>query len=306
MSGIKQDDEKRRWSISRRMEFIELRLYWDGRVNRSDLVDFFGISVPQASNDLGRYMEQAPNNMVYDGRTKAYLATPSFTPMFSKPDAQSYFTQLRLFSEGILRKEASWLGWLPAYESVPTIARSVDPEKLRRVLECIRTKCALEVEYQSLSRPAPLRRWISPHALAYDGFRWHVRAWCHTRKNFQDFVLARMLDIGQLKPDNTNPETDLEWRQFISMKIGPHPALDVSARKAIEIDYGMVDGFMTISTRLALSFYVERRLGLDFAPDTISPNRQQIVLLNREEVEEARQAAKQAIEQSQANQAGSM
>jgi hypothetical protein len=300
MSNIKQDDEKRRWSISRRMEFIELRLYWDGRVNRSDLVDFFGISVPQASNDLGRYMEQAPKNMAYDGRTKAYLATQDFSPMFSKPDAQSYFTQLRLFSEGILPKEASWLGWLPAHESVPTIARSVDPEKLRRVLECIRTKCALEVEYQSLSRPDPLRRWISPHALAYDGFRWHVRAWCHTRNNFQDFVLARMLDIAQVKPGNTSPESDLEWHQFISMKIGPHPALEVSARKAIEIDYGMVDGFMTISTRLALSFYVERRLGLDFAPDTISPNRQQIVLLNREEVEEARREAKQAIEQSHA------
>lgn len=304
MSNIKKDDEKRRWSVSRRMEFIELRLYWDGRVNRSDLVDFFGISIPQASNDLGRYMEQAPDNMVYDARTKAYLATPCFNPTCSKPDSQSYFTQLRLISEGILLKETSWLGWLPAFESIPTIARSVDPEKLRRVLECIRTNCALEVEYQSLSRPFPLRRWISPHALAYDGFRWHVRAWCHTRNNFQDFVLARMLNIGQMKQDNTNPESDIEWHQFITMKIGPHPNLDVSARRAIEIDYGMVDGFMTIATRLALSFYVERRLGLDFAPDTISPYRQQIVLLNREEVEEARREIKESIERSKSEQIG--
>ena len=41
-----------RWGIERRLEFIEFRLYWEGGVNRSDIVEEFGVSVPQASKDL--------------------------------------------------------------------------------------------------------------------------------------------------------------------------------------------------------------------------------------------------------------
>ncbi len=292
---LSSSDPKRRWSIDRRLEFIEFRLYWDGKVNRSDLMDFFGISMPQASTDLGRYHEIAPHNMAYDGKVKAYLATPEFKPLLLKPDAQRYFTQLRLNTEGVLPKEACWLGWLPSHATVPTIARSVDPEKLRLILESIRTRKALNVEYQSLSRPAPLWRWISPHALAFDGFRWHVRSWCHTRGNFQDFVLARMLTIGETKPDNINPDDDLEWNQSVTLKIGPHPGLSDAAKKAIELDYGMENGVLAVTTRLALLFYAERRMGLDFDPDTVSPNRQQIVLLNREEVEETHSAIRRLI-----------
>ncbi|MES2390903.1 MAG: hypothetical protein V4555_04635, partial [Acidobacteriota bacterium] len=41
-----------RWGQERRLEFIEFRLQWEGRVNRSDLVNYFSISVPQASLDF--------------------------------------------------------------------------------------------------------------------------------------------------------------------------------------------------------------------------------------------------------------
>ena len=32
------------WSQDKRLEFIDFRLQWTGKINRSDLVDFFGIS----------------------------------------------------------------------------------------------------------------------------------------------------------------------------------------------------------------------------------------------------------------------
>ncbi|WP_348525014.1 hypothetical protein [Pararhodobacter sp. SW119] len=43
-----------RWGIEQRLEFIEFRLFWEGHVNRSDLMDQFGVSVNQASTDLNR------------------------------------------------------------------------------------------------------------------------------------------------------------------------------------------------------------------------------------------------------------
>ena len=46
-----------RWGVERRLEFIEFRLYWEGGINRSDIMDQFGVSVPQASKDLSQYQE---------------------------------------------------------------------------------------------------------------------------------------------------------------------------------------------------------------------------------------------------------
>ncbi|MEW8009327.1 MAG: WYL domain-containing protein, partial [Candidatus Thiodiazotropha endolucinida] len=284
--------EKMRWSTERRLEFIEFRLFWDGRVNRSDLVEFFGISVPQASADLGRYQEVADRNLVYDKRAKSYLVTPEFKPVLLELDAQRYLAQLRLIANDILPKQESWLGWIPPYETVPSIARRVDPLKLRKVLDVIRTGSAIRVEYQSLSRPDPLWRWLTPHALAFDGFRWHVRAWCHTRNRFQDFVFARMLSFDETKPDQIDAQHDIEWQRFLAFRIGPHPDLGKAARKAIELDYGMQQGEISVETRVCLTFYLERRLGLDFKPEDVRPERQQIVLLNREEVDEARKLAR--------------
>lgn len=285
--------DKMRWNIERRLEFIEFRLYWDGKVNRSDLVEFFGISVPQASADIARYQEIAPQNLTYDTKVKSYLAASQFKLAFLKTDAQRYLAQLRSIVDGILPREETWLGWMPTYEAVPSIARRVDPEKLRRILEVIRTRSAVRVEYQSLSRPDPLWRWLTPHALAFDGFRWHVRAWCHTRQNFQDFVFARMLAVGESRPDEIDASRDIGWQRFVTLRIGPHPGLTEAACKAIELDYGMQDGVLAVPTRVCLSFYLERRLGLDVGPDVARPERQQIVLLNRDEVlEERRQVEK--------------
>ena len=38
-----------KWSRKRRIEFIDFRLSIDGKINRADLVDFFGISIDRKS-----------------------------------------------------------------------------------------------------------------------------------------------------------------------------------------------------------------------------------------------------------------
>lgn len=58
------------WGQERRLEFIDFRLLWEGRLNRADITEFFRISVPQASLDLAKYQEIAPGNMVYDRTQK--------------------------------------------------------------------------------------------------------------------------------------------------------------------------------------------------------------------------------------------
>ncbi|QPC33181.1 WYL domain-containing protein [Caldimonas thermodepolymerans] len=273
-----------RWGIERRLEFIEFRLFWEGHVNRGDLMAAFGISINQASTDLNRYLGMAPGNMVYDKSARTYVRGDRFEPLFLKPDPASYLSQLRSISDGITTQEETWIGQMPAFDIVPSPVRGIDAHTLRRVIEAIRTRQALEVEYRSLSNPAPRWRWIAPHAIAFDGFRWHARAYCFTDGCFKDFLLARILGTRDSRPSDIDDSQDADWHTHITLDIGPHPGLSDTQKKIIALDYGLRNGKARVTVRKALLYYTLKRLGLDIDPSTRNPADQQIALLNREVV----------------------
>src|SRR4051794_35530028 len=95
-ASVSTENGKARWSVERRLEFIDFRLYWAGRINRGDLIEFFGISMPQASADISQYTELAEGNMDYDKTQKTYVATSRFKPRFFKPSAEAYLSQLQM------------------------------------------------------------------------------------------------------------------------------------------------------------------------------------------------------------------
>jgi hypothetical protein len=61
-----------------RLRFIDFTLDHFGMIRREHIVDYFGLSMPQASNDLGQYQVIAPANMAYDLSARAYRKTPAF------------------------------------------------------------------------------------------------------------------------------------------------------------------------------------------------------------------------------------
>jgi hypothetical protein len=280
--------KKGRWSVEQRLEFIDFRLFWEGRVNRSDLVDHFGVSVPQASADLTQYQEEAKGNAVYDKNQKTYVAGPRFRPVFFEPSADGYLAQLRMIESDLLAEAEAWAIATPDFSIVPILRRHIDAHTLRSILCAIRTRSSLHISYQAVKRPEPKARWISPHALGFDGFRWHTRAWCHTRGGFVDFVLARVLEVGETKESAIKPEDDIAWKRQITLRFEPHPDLKGGARKAIELDYGMTNGFAEITTRVCLTYYLERHFGIDTEAPKAKGERQQVVLVNRDELEAAR------------------
>ena len=137
-----------RWGVEQRLEFIEFRLFWEGHVNRSDLMDQFAVSVNQASTDLNRYIGFAPDNMVYDKSARTYVRGSGFKARFLEPDASRYLAQLRAVADGILDREDCWIADLPPYASAPTPVRGVKPVTLRSVVGAIRRSEAIEVKYQ--------------------------------------------------------------------------------------------------------------------------------------------------------------
>src|SRR5687767_13333924 len=115
-----------RWGVEQRLEFIEFRLLWEGGVNRADIINMFGVSVPQASKDLTLYQERAPGNVEYDKSAKRYVAAWNFQPHFRKPDPDAYLSRLRSLAEGLSKPAESWLGYRPDSDIALTPHREVD------------------------------------------------------------------------------------------------------------------------------------------------------------------------------------
>src|SRR5262249_20166997 len=160
---------------------IEFRLFWEGGINRADIMETFGVSVPQASKDLSLYEEKAPGNLLYDRREKRYFAAPGFKPSFLKPEADMYLAQLRSGSDRTASTGEIWLSAAPDFDAMPVPHRRIDASVLRTLLAAIRIKRSVEIHYQSMNAERPVTEWrrITPHAFGDDGLRWHVRAFCH-------------------------------------------------------------------------------------------------------------------------------
>jgi hypothetical protein len=271
------------WGQERRLEFIDFRLQWEGRINRSDLVDFFGISIPQASLDFARYFKIAPHNARYDHGAKSYIPTLKFSPIASPASSERYLSEVFGLLSGTVPRELSYLGWVPPVDTARFPLRQLRGALLRRVLRAIRSRRSLTVEYQSMSRAEPAQRTLSPHAIAYDGFRWHMRAFCHQHDDFRDFVFARVLTVVGEAASEVEPAADRAWYTSVQLVLAPHPELTEGQKRVIELDYGMKDGRLIVHTRRALLFYLLQHLGLDPEPRT-APQAKQIVLLNEGEI----------------------
>ncbi|WP_208449440.1 WYL domain-containing protein [Paraburkholderia phenazinium] len=289
-SVMTESTAKNRWGVEQRLEFIEFVLYWDGEINRSRIIDQFSVSGQQASNDLTRYQAIAPQNIRYDLSSKRYVPTEEFRCQFLKPDAEKYLGQLHALSSGVIRKEDTWLDTDTAADSLPIPTRAVDPEILRTILRAIRSGKSIEIHYQSFNNatPEPVWRRITPHAFASDGLRWHVRAFCHRSGIFKDFLLSRCRGTRDEQAAQAKQSEDTEWLNYFEVKLTPNPRLNPWERKAIELDYDMHNGEVTLQIRLALLYYFDKRFGAEFEARTPldftqDPKRTPVVISNRDE-----------------------
>jgi WYL domain len=288
-----QHEAKRRWGIGQRLEFIEFRLFWDGVLNRADIIDRFGVSAVQASADLALYKELASENLDYDASQKRFVAGRKFAPRILEPNADRYLTQLKAIEDKVITVSDTSIGALPTMDAMPVPHRRVDPSILRRLLIAIRRQRGLAIFYHSMNskRPAPIWRNFTPHAFAFDGLRWHVRAYCHLEERFKDFVLSRILVLGnEIDPGRLASE-DVNWSEFFDAVLIPNPKLAESQRETVARDYEMTDGCLRVPVRRALLYYFNKRLRLDVADEADDPKETPVILLNKAEFQRARELA---------------
>jgi hypothetical protein len=278
-----------RRGVKERLEFIEFRLFWEGRLNRADIMDRFAISMPQASKDLSLYESIAPGNLLYDVSAKRYLASADFMPRFIEPSADGFLIQLRNVADHTLPVGDTWLGTAPPAEVMPIPTRRVDVSVLRSVLKAIEKRTAVRVLYQSMNerRPGPMWRWIAPHALAHDSLRWHVRAFCEESKIFKDFLLSRCLELGEERTTDVKASQDKHWNEYFSVVLVPNPVLSSEQQDVIAQDYCMEYGQVAVPVRKALLYYFNKRLRLDVAREKDRIKETPVVVLNERAFQDA-------------------
>ncbi|WP_236710366.1 helix-turn-helix transcriptional regulator [Pseudomonas sp. RIT-PI-q] len=266
------------------MEFIDYRLRWDGQINRSSLTDFFGISVPQASLDLTEYAQLAPGNLEYDMRARVYRATGSFHSVFEASSLERYLEDLLRVAVQPEVPYGSFLGWHSPVAGVPRLGRRLDANIVGEILRAIRECGSVEVTYQSMSDPEGGERKLTPHALVHDGYRWHVRAYCHKREDFRDFSLSRIRNAQNAGPDQERSSMDIAWNRTVEVVIIAHPDLRPAQRRLIESDYAMMNGEIHVACRQALLHYMLFQLNLTDAQAGQRPEALQLALKNRDEI----------------------
>jgi hypothetical protein len=272
------------WGLESRLQFIDFRLRWERSINRMDLTEHFGISVPQASLDIAKYAELAPSNLAYDRSSKTYTAAPDFQPLYQRSSAQRYLAELLATKMGVIEPAASFIGSAPEADWAPSPWRTINEQTVEAVVRAIRQQEAIWVSYQSMTSLDESVRLLSPHALGNDGFRWHMRAFCHKRQRFSDFVLARILRIDGFEASQVDSTQDSHWQTVLTLVLAPHPDLPAAKKRVLELDYGMEDGQVKLPCRQAFLYYTLRRLGLH-TKETPDPLAQQITLKNRDEIQ---------------------
>lgn len=241
-----------------RLRAIELLAYWEGRLVTKRLMAWFGISRQQASSDIKRYIStHNPESLFHDPAVKGYVPKAGFQPVLTKGHINEYLDMISgLVSESV----AITLESEDHLAAVRLPDRAVRPEVVREILRACRGQTSIKILYASMKNPVWDERVISPHTLVYTGFRWHVRAYCHKRGEFRDFILSRIDRTPKAVADSSpGPSQDSGWNEEILVTLVPNPKLSDGQKALVEKDFGMPDGRLQILVRKALAHYMLQR-----------------------------------------------
>jgi hypothetical protein len=275
-----------RWEVRQRFTLLEATVLWTGRIIRKDLVKLFNISTIQASKDFTHYQSLCPGNLIYDKSKKCYVSAPGFKPHFLDGSSEEFLHLLHSAPGKEKSPTLVLLGAVPPTELLMPIARKTPFGILQKINRAILDQLEISVNYQSMNREHAVEHQLSPHTIVHNGFRWHVRAYSKSHREFRDFVLARFKSEPVfLGVAVATKKEDDSWNRLVTVQIAAHPGLPPAQAEVIADDYGMTDGVVSKRIRGALVGYFLRLMKI--GPDDLKkePKEQQIILLNREELE---------------------
>ena len=247
-----------------RLAHVELRLRFLGEVGRTDLMTRFGVQSATATRDIALYQRKAPYNLAYHPASRSYRHGGNrFRALFDFSAAQVLAWLAGGGNDGEPRSDAGPMAW-----GEPHVKDGIDLDVLSVLTRAIRAGSAVAVTYDSASHEAASRE-IVPCALAQGGRNWHVRAFDLSTGSFEDLVLAWCVAACVVEgavADHEMPTRDVQWQRVLVLELVVHP-VNVPRPAAIERQYGMVGGLLTVSVRAAMAMHLLRRMDVDCSAD---------------------------------------
>lgn len=172
-------------AILARLRWIEDRIFWTGRLSRSEISKAFYVSITQASIDISEYARIAPANLV-PHPDRSYGPSPTFSPLFPK--------EPRAFLEAA----QSGPGGFPL-----PIERRNDPwqDASPTVLAALVAAAVAKVPVEASFRGG--RAVLSPYRIVDDGKVLFVRGWDHMNGGVGTFSIANL--------DDPRPQPTIPW-----------------------------------------------------------------------------------------------
>jgi len=254
-------------SVSRaqleRLYFLEFRLFFLGELRRSDLNARFGTGGAAATRDIALYRELAPDNLEFGPGGKIYVLGAGFTPLFRHAPARVLTALAHGFGAGIDTDAAPLIRCDILFAlSLPTM------DVLAPVTRAIYQKRPVRTTYYSMTS-GKTEREIVPLGLAFNGARWHTRAYDRRTKEFRDFVLSRMENPKVLREGNVRREEaaefDAQWSRIVEIELVPHPNHD--RHDVIMREYAMTGRCLRLKMRATNVGYLLRLWNVDCSPD---------------------------------------
>ncbi len=267
--------------LAQRYWMLELLAYWEGQINTKPLMRAFDISRQSASATINKYLASNEDTLVYDVTQKAYVVTETFNPTIINKTVDEYF-------------DWQQAGKIPSIQPrkpstnqvrIQPLLRYVDPNTMRPLLKAMKCKTAVDCEYLSVTNNEPIGRLFYPHSFVKAANRWHVRGFCALRNNYLDFVLSRFrsVEYDGCKATYTEKE-DVKWNTIVDLILAPDPRLSDIQKQALEKDFNMMNGRITVKARGALVKYTLEDLQIKTKMLEADPQAQQLVCVNYSDI----------------------
>jgi hypothetical protein len=232
-----------------RLLFLDECFTWRGMANRKDLVERFGISVPQAAQDFRLYLDRKGRaKPTYDPVKKSYFAAAHTSDLVGASLADSF---------DILESGPD--------ASLPRPRRHADPQIIGRLYRAMKGRQSIEVYYTSMTSGAGKEQWIAPTHFISDGEAVNLRAYSFKHREYRNYSPIRIdthSSFSIREQSEALPE-DADWQTRIRISLRPKRSLSPEQAEVVRREYGFEADLLVIEVRKALEFYFDHRWGLD-------------------------------------------
>lgn len=241
--------------------FIETKLYWEDGFTAGDLADAYDLTRQTVQTLLNSYRQQYPNQMQYDGNKKRHIATAQFEPHYISKRTSDFLDYLR--SQELRAHYLEERDWDTI--AITDVDRLLRPALTRMliqpVLTALRYQRTLLIDYRARTASQIKVRIISPNHLVFSDNRYHLRAYCHKKQEYLDFVLSRIIHAEFADAEWVSSDGDTPWQKILTLVFRPNQELPDHVKETLLRGHvGREQGVWEVTCREALAYYVRRNI----------------------------------------------